>query len=476
MSQVDRAGTGEKRQQQSRAPEGETAREGFQPPKVRVPAMPLGFPRNLLTILRNNMELIPQQAYEQPIVVTGGLIPMAFITGPELVKTLLQTRQDDFPKARIQNDILRPIFGNAMISSEGHEWRWQRRAAAPMFRHSELLQYGPTMTEAAEATVERWRNAQPGGVHAIEKDMMRTAYHVISNTILAGGGGAMADAIETGRADYFNGANWWTIYTILGLPHWLPRPGGRKMRAQERRMRRAVADLVKARSTSHAGESDLLARLLDAADPESNQEMTDELLVDNIVSFLVAGYDTTALAMTWTLCMISQCPEWEARILDEVYRVAGTGPVGSHHVAELVIVQQVVKETLRLYPTAPVVVREIEEDVELDGILVKAGTIGWIPIYAIHRHEKYWDRPNGFHPERFAPDAEKPSNFQYMPFGAGPRICIGAAFAMIELTIMIATFVRAVRFELAPGFTPEPSGQMFLLPKDGMAMKVTVRD
>jgi len=455
-------------------PQSETEARYFQPPHIRVPAKSLGFPQNLMTILRNNLELIPREAYQQPLVVTGGLIPMAFITGPELVKQVLHIREDEFPKARVQNDVLRPIFGSAMISSEGHEWRWQRRAAAPMFRHAELLQYAPTMTKAAEAAVDRWRQAD-GAVRAIEKDMMRAAYNVISNTILAGGG-AMAEAIEAGREDYFNGANWWVIYTIMGLPHWMPRPGGRKMRAQERRMRRAISDLVQARSASHADDTDLLARLLDAADPESGREMPDELLVDNIVSFLVAGYDTTALAMTWSLYLISQCPEWEARILDEVNAVVGCDPVESRHVADLKVVQQVLKEALRLYPTAPAVAREIDKDVELDGTLIKAGTIGWIPIYAIHRHEMYWEEPNSFRPERFAPDTEKPSNFQYLPFGAGPRICIGAAFAMIELTIMIATFVRAARFELAPGFAPEPCGQMFLLPKNGMAMKVTLRD
>ncbi len=476
MGNLDRIGLSGKPGQDGRAFTGANRNQAFQPPRIRVPAHPLGFPRNIVTILRNNMELFPQQAYEQPLVVTGGPVPMAFISGADLVRTVLQTGSDDFPKARIQNELLRPIFGNAMISSEGHEWRWQRRAAAPMFRHAELLQYGPTMTEAADATVARWRTAPPGTIQAVEKDMMRTAYHVISNTILAGGGGEMADAIETGREDYFNGANWWAVYTILGLPHWLPRPGGRKMRAQEQRMRRAVRKLVQSRSANHAGESDLLARLLDAADPQSNREMPDELLVDNVVSFLVAGYDTTALAMTWALYLISQSPEWEARILDEVNRVAGSDPVGSHHVAKLDIVQQVVKETLRLYPTAPVIAREITQDIELGGTMIKAGTIGWVPIYVIHRHEKYWDRPNCFLPERFGSDREAPSNFQYLPFGAGPRICIGAAFAMIELTIVIATLVRAARFELAPDFTPEPSGQMFLLPKNGMAMKVTLRE
>ena len=133
-------------------------------------------------------------------------------------------------------------------------------------------------------------------------------------------------------------------------------------------------------------------------------------------------------------------------------------------------------ESLRLFPTAPVIVREITEDIAFNGVSVPRGTIGIIPIYAIHRHRSYWSEPDRFDPGRFAPDSrQRPTRFQFMPFGAGPRICIGAAFAMIEATIMIATFVRAARFEIAPDFDPQPSGRMFLLPRNGMPMRITMR-
>jgi CRP-like cAMP-binding protein len=135
---------------------------------------------------------------------------------------------------------------------------------------------------------------------------------------------------------------------------------------------------------------------------------------------------------------------------------------------------KVLNESLRLYPSAPVIVRDIIEDVEIDGAFVPAGTIGIIPIYAIHRHRLYWDEPDRFDPDRFAPDRSKPTRYQFLPFGAGPRICIGAAFAMVEATIMLATFVRAARFALAPDFDPQPSGRMFLLPKNGMPLQLTL--
>jgi cytochrome P450 len=448
----------------------------FYPPCVRPAPKPLRFPVNLSRLLSNNLGIIPEQAYREPLVIAPGPPRIAFFTGAELVKTLLLSRHMDFPKGGVQVDLLKPMFGNAMISAEGRDWRWQRGAAAPLFHHDSLLDYGPIMTSAAEASVAKWRSASPGTVHAINEDMLRAAFYVISNTMLAGGAEPMLRAIQKGHAGYYRGANWWVVYRLMGLPHWWPRPGGNAMRAHETRLRRAVTELVKARRAGASGGNDLLARLIRASDAETGQSMPDELLVDNILSFLIAGFDTTAFALTWTLYLISQSPEWEARIIEEVQQVAGEGPVTSAHVGRLVVVQQVLKESLRLFPTAPLIVRDILEDVQFEGVTVTKGTLGFIPIYAIHRHKSFWEDPDRFDPNRFAADCpSKPSRFQYMPFGAGPRICIGASFAMLEATIMLATFVRAAHFTLAPGFEPEPSARMFLLAKKGMRMRVSLR-
>ena len=448
----------------------------FYPPFVRPSRQPLRFPFNLAALLKNNLAAIPEDAYRQALTISPGPPRMAFVTGGELVQALLQTRAAEFRKGALQVDILKPIFGNAMISAEGHDWRWQRATAAPLFRHEELMQFGPCMSAAAEAVVAKWRAAETGTVHALHADMMRAAFQVISNTMLVGGADDMIEAIERGHADYYRGVNWWVIYTLLKLPHWLPRPGGKAMRAHEARLRNAVARIVAARRQDAAAGQDLLGRLARAKDPETGHAMPDELLVDNIVSFLVAGFDTTAFALTWTLYLISKSPEWEARMLAEVRRVAGGGPITAAHARELKVVQQVLNESLRLFPTAPLIIRDILEDVSVDGWTIPAGTIGVIPIYAIHRHRGYWHNPNRFDPSRFSLDGPpKSARFQFLPFGAGPRVCIGAAFAMMELTIMLATFVRAARFQLADGFQPQPAGQMFLLSQNGMPMKVTMR-
>jgi cytochrome P450 len=446
------------------------------PPRVSPAKKPLRFPINLFKLLSNNLEIVPEQAYDEEVVLARGPPRMAFITGPNAVETVLKTRHDDFPKGRLQNEVLEPLMGNAMVSSHGKEWRWQRGAAAPLFRHDELMRYVPVMSDSAERTIENWRTAPEDEYRPINRDMMRATFGIISQTLLCGGADDVIASIEKGHAEYFRRVNWWVLNRMLRLPSWLPRPGGRAMRRHEHQLHVGVRGLVRDRQGNADDGTDLLSRLLVSKDPETGRVMSKERLVNNIIAFLVAGYDTTALALTWTLFLIAQSPEWSKRMRAEVDRVAGARTIGPEHLEGLVVVEQVLKESLRLYPTAPIIVRDFFEDVVLEGVHVPTGTIGIIPIYAIHRHRGFWREPDLFDPSRFAPDAvEKPNRYQYLPFGVGPRICIGAAFATIEAKVMLATFIRAADFELLPGFSPRPTGQMFLTAAGDIPMRVQLR-
>jgi cytochrome P450 len=447
------------------------------PPRIEPARRPLRFPHILIKLLNNSLEIVPEQAYEEAVVIAPGPPRVAFFTGPEAVKALLQSRQQEFPKSYLQNKILEPLFGKPLNASEGHEWRWQRGVVAPLFRHEELLQYGQVMTASAEATVMTWRTENTGEIRAVNRDMLRAVFRVISSTMLVGGAREVVTEIEKGHTEYFASTNWWVLYTLLGLPSWLPRPGGTSMREREIRLRKSVEAIISARRDGAGGSKDLLGRMLASFDPETAQKMSDRQLVDNTIAFLVGGYDTTALSLTWALYLISQSPEWETRILEEVDRVAGSNPVGSEHFEQLIVTQQVYNEALRLYPTAPMIGRDILDDVEIEGVRIPAGTVGIIPIYTIHRHRQYWDDPDLFDPDRFSPEnsAGRP-RYQFLPFGAGPRICMGAAFATLGSTIMLASFVRAAHFESAPGFRPQPTGRLFLFSKNGMPLRVTMRN
>ena len=232
--------------------------------------------------------------------------------------------------------------------------------------------------------------------------------------------------------------------------------------------------MLRERRAAEAEAADLTQRLIAARDPETGASMSDERLVDNVLTFYLAGHETTAKALTWTLFLLARYPQWSAALEGEIERVVGNGPVTAGHVEALVLTQQVIQEAMRLYPPVPIMSRQALADVRIDGREIKAGTSLLMPIYAIHRHARRWKDPDAFDPARFAPGNEI-ARYQYMPFGAGPRVCIGRAFAMLEATTMLATFIREASFEPVEGAEPVPVARVTLLPRDGLPLKVRWR-
>jgi cytochrome P450 len=403
------------------------------PPRVTPPPKPLNLPQSFIKFLSNPLLAIPESVYHEPLVVLRGPPAIAWVTDPALVKIVLLDCCDDFPQDPLLRRVLGPLFGSSILTSEGRDWRWQHQTVAPLFRHGEILRYVPAMVAGAESAIKTWSAAPPGSTHAIDTDMVRATYHVISNTLLAGDGALIGETMEQGAADYVAGLSWSMAYAALNLPVWLPRPGRRRMHFWESRLRAAVTGLIHARRASPDDRDDLFARLLGAVDPETSQTMSDEQLVDNLLTFLLAGHHTIAAALTWTLYLTSRASEWEARMLEEIRQVVPSGPVTGEHIDKLVTVQQVLMESLRLFPPLPVMSRYAAEDVELAREHIKAGTLIGLQIYVIHRHRELWDNPDRFDPSRFAPGRDVGySRYQFMPFGVGPRICIGAAFALIR--------------------------------------------
>jgi cytochrome P450 len=258
----------------------------------------------------------------------------------------------------------------------------------------------------------------------------------------------------------------------------MPHPGKRAMRRSERELRGAVAKLVEARrNKGETARDDLLARLMKARHPETGEPMSDAQIVDNLLTFFLAGHETTAKALAWTLYIVSEAPQWEALMLAEIDAVVGNGPLEAHHLPLLKTVEQVVKESMRLFPPAPVMTRMARQATKLGGVDIPAGASIVVPIYAIHRHQAYWRDPDRFDPTRFMPEKERQmARYQFMPFGAGPRICIGQAFAMIEAVSMLATFLRRARFGFPPDSRrPEPISRVTLRPRGGLHLLVTPR-
>ena len=447
------------------------------PPRITPPAKPLRGLSFLAAFVRNPLETTPQAVYEQDLVAGNlGRSQRLWVTSPALVKTVLLDEREKFQKLS-QIRLLSPLLGKGILTSEGAEWKWQRQAAAPMFRHQDLLGFVPTFVRATEALVARWRAAPAGAAQAMDADMRRATFDVISATLLPSADHA---TVEESMGLFQRSGGWGQLYALAGVPRWLPHPGMAAGARAIRMLRTAVAAMLRERRAAEArgaGPDDLMHRLMQARDPETGQSMNDAQLVDNLLTFYLAGHETTARALAWTLYLIARSPQWGAALEEEIAGVTGGAPVEGAHIERLALVQQVLKESMRLYPPVPMMARQCVAATRLGGIDIAPGATVALPIYAMHRHAKRWEDPDAFDPERFSAEREaKIPRYQYMPFGAGPRICIGMAFAMIEATAMLATLLQKARFAPVPGREPYPLARVTLQPRGGLPLHVHLRE
>jgi cytochrome P450 len=442
---------------------------------VRPPAAKLNSLVFLSRFVRNPMRVVPQSVFEEDWVVqSAGERPLIWITEPSMIKTVLLDEREKYQKLA-QIRLLGPLLGKGILTSEGADWRWQRQASAPMFRHQELMTFVPQFVRATSDMLDRWLAGGAGHSLSIEREMTHVTFDVISATLLPSADSTVGAAVEASAGRFQQAGSWAQLYAITGAPSWLPRPGRKTMAEATRSLRSSVLAMIREHRETAGARDDLMGRLMRAKAPDTGQTMNDEQLVDNLLTFYLAGHETTAKALTWTLYALTQAPEWADAVRREIDSVTGGGPVVAEHIDQLVLTKQVVQEAMRVYPPVPSMTRQAVADGEIGGHKVRAGTSLIMPIFAIQRHRKRWENADLFDPNRFAPDKEgKISRYAYMPFGAGPRICIGMAFAMIEATAILATILQRARFELAPGYVPEPIARVTLVPKGGMPMRVTV--
>jgi cytochrome P450 len=452
----------------------QTAADALYPPGVEPapPASPLPLPRYLVRFLRNPLSVMPQSVYEQPIVRHKARV---WVCDPGLVKTILLDRREVFPKTGIEARVFGGLLGQGILIAEDKSWRWQRQAAAPLFRTADILQYVPPMARAAQRIIDRWRAAPAGATQPVDRQMTEITFEVIAETMLAGAEGREGHGLAHTNSDYMDPLAWPLLWAVLRLPQNLPFPGRRAHVKAEREMRAAVLDIVRSRRSAPA-RIDLLQRLLQARDPETGQLMDDTQATDNLLTFLLAGHETTARGLAWALYLLAQSPAWEARLVQEVAAVAGDGPIAAEHIDKLVVTTAFLKETMRLYPPISSISRVAAEDCELGGVAIPRGTLVIVPMFAIHRHRQLWRDADRFDPARFLGEAEaKIARYQYMPFGAGPRICIGATFSMTEATVMLASFARAMRFAVPKGQRFTPVSGISLRANPAIALDVSPR-
>ena len=444
---------------------------------VRVPlhTQPLGIFGSFRTGRRNVLELIPHAATQVPILsgVTGKRWHM--VMDPGALKQILRDRVEVYPKSVVTKLILGPAIGQSMFVAEGAHWQWQRRAAAPVFSHRNVTALAPVMTLAATRSAERIAaqiGGQTKGTADLFSEMVTATFEVISDVTFSGGAGFDRDAIHGAIESYMLQTARLSLLDVIGAPAWVPRPGRLFSGASLRAMKSAANGAIAGRKMRpKTGVPDLLDLLLAAEDPTTKRQMSTDELRDNLLTFIVAGHETTALTLAWALYLCAHDPAVQDAARSEAQGALGSRPAEAGDLPALPLVRRIVDEALRLYPPAAFLARTAMEPDSLCGREVRVGDTVILPIYALHRNALLWDNPDGFNPDRFA-DPKSIDRFSYLPFGDGPRICIGASFALQEAVIILATLLARFRFTAIPGRAPKPVMILTLRPEGGVWLGV----
>jgi cytochrome P450 len=421
---------------------------------------------------RNVLEIIPALAYRQPIVSGEMLVRWHMLADPAGMKRVMLENLANYPKSEIMRRMLRPAIGESLFNADGAEWKWQRQAVAPVFTHRNVVALAPAMTATAERAVTRLE--QCGGQAELVSQMLTATFDVICDVALSGREHFDAHTFAHAITRYFQTAGRASLLDFLGFPEWFPRPGELLSGASVRTMHDMVASAIEARrqQASH-GADDLLDHMLTAEDPETGRRMTPDDLIHNMQFFIVAGHETTALAISWALYLLANAPEQQERARDQARAQLGGRTATAQDLPRMPLIESILEEAMRLYPPVGLLARTVVAEDELCGRVMRPNDTLFLPIWALHRHELLWDRPDEFDPDRFdkAKDQRR-DKYQYLPFGAGPRVCVGANFAMMQAQIILATLVQ--RFHFAQSIPePHPVMTMTVRPEPGVFLKVS---
>lgn len=428
--------------------------------------------RALLALIRNPLEALPPAVFTEPLVFSkvAGRVSI-YISDPALIHEALVKNADVLGKGDQVRRALGPALGSGLLTADGAHWKWQRQSVASAFRPSSLTALQPAMLDAARQTRDRLLGQQ-GETVDVGHEMMKTTFDIIVETMMSGGHGIDVERVERSITDYLRPSGWTFALGVVGAPDWTPYPGRqRAMRAVEF-LRSSLMSVLEERRRNPSDRQDLVSMLISASDPETGRMMTDVEIIDNLMTFITAGHETTALGLAWTFDLLARNPECEARMSAEIEEVTQGEEMRPEHIGALNYTRQVFSEAMRLYPPAPIITRTALKDFKLGDYLVPEGTVMFVPIYAVHHHAAIWNEPEKFDPDRFLTDATKARHrYAYMPFGAGPRVCIGNAFAVMEAVAVLAVILQKLRLR-TDGITPEPLMKVTLRPKTSLKMKV----
>ena len=418
----------------------------------------------------------PDRLYRAWMAETRGPFYRSFLVNdPQQVKRVLVDEQPGFPKSTIISNTLASLLGRSVFVTNGPDWERQRRIIDPAFEGS-LKSSFPAMLAASDAAVERLAKLANGNVVEIEFLTSYLTADVIFRTLFSIPiTSAIAEQVFDAFRIYQRAQPLWNLPDLLRWPLWIPRFRSAASRHSAAEIRTLLEQLVKTRAQEiKAGTApdDLATRIMTTIDPESGAAFTPAEMVDQVVIFFLAGHETSASALAWSLYLLADNPSAQDRIAAEV---AGDVPPEFEDIAKFRYTRDVFRETLRLYPPVPMMVREAAKDTEMRGRKVAKGSLIIVSPWHLQRHERLWQKPDEFDPDRWQRVENKTCQIDaYLPFSKGPRVCTGAGFAMVEGVLLLSMLIRYFHFETTEE-TPIPVAHLTVRAKDGIKLRVSAR-
>jgi len=394
-----------------------------------------------------------------------GHVPVYLVVHPRDIETVLVTNAGNFTKSADYRALAR-VLGRGLLTSEGEFWKRQRSLIQPAFHRQNILTYAAVMTSAAGRMLDSWKEKGERNIH---EDLMRVTLEIVSQCLY---GTEVTDAAErVGKAMEVVTESFITNASLAVLfPFDIPVLFARREWRAIRELNEIIENIIRRRRSSNQPRADLLDMLLRARDADGNP-MSDAQLRDEVMTLFLAGHETTAIALSWACYLIAQNPQIETKLAEELQEVLGDRVPTPEDLPRLRYTEMALKEAMRLYPAVWGIGRKAVEDCELGGYRVPAGSNVFILQWRTQRDSRFFPDPDRFDPERWRDDpvrSGKIPRFAYFPFGGGPRVCVGASFAMMEATLLLAMIQQKYHLELVPGHPIEIFASVTLRPKHGI--------
>lgn len=403
-----------------------------------------------------------------------GFIDLYLVNRPDFLRPILSQSYEHFSKRTIDYLVLAATMGNGLVSNDGPHWIKQRKLLQPVFSNRNINGFDETINSLTSSFLDEWDAATDDVVVWIDREMGKLALCIAGATLLGSDieehSREVAEVLEVINV----GAH--ELRALMTLHSWIPTPYNLKWKRARKRLDRIVYSMILARRRSGAEGSDALDRLLDAHDEETGEGIEEAQIRDEVVTLLLAGHETTANALAWTLYLIATHPEVETRLTEDLTAHLNGAPATAADLPQIPYLKQVVQESMRIYPPVWGFSRRAEREVEFDGYVLPANAYIAVVPYALHRHPEFWPEPERFHPERFQPNRAKVRHsYCYLPFAAGPRTCIGAGMAMLETQLVLAQVLQRFKVRVIPDHPITTVAKVTLKPRYGLPVTLSHR-